>query len=227
MRALLKAFFYLVAAVALTGLYGLCNYAGLYLKSHYDGLSPLWPTAGIGVVLLWQYGLRWWPVVVVGEVLSTHYFGRSWAVSGTDALSQIAEALAATGILRWFAVDAQFPRTRDVLLFVFAAALPASLLGGLVGVLGQGLNGLIPEAAVYGITQLPNSVESSFYFLLLPLAVLVSARAGAAGASSAALLMALCVLVFNLQDVQAPFLAAMRVAFVAAAAFTGYLVAAA
>jgi diguanylate cyclase (GGDEF)-like protein/PAS domain S-box-containing protein len=277
MRALLKALSYLIAAVALTGLYGLCNYSGLYLKAHYDGLSPLWPTAGIGVMLLWQYGLRWLPVVIIGELLSTHYFGRSWEASAGDTASQLAEALIAVGILRWFSVDAQFSRTRDVLLFVFAATLPAAALGGLIGALGLNLNGLIPEsaipmqagnwalgdamgilvvapfmahwrrwpfadtrvsaewglalllmmAAVYGISLLPNDVESSFYFLLLPLAVLVSARAGAAGASSAALLMALCVLVFNLQDVQDPFLAAMRVAFVAAAAFTGYLVAAA
>ncbi|HEY3646274.1 MAG TPA: EAL domain-containing protein [Gammaproteobacteria bacterium] len=273
----MKALLYLAAAVLLTGLYGLCNYLGLYLKLHYDGLSPLWPAAGIGVMLLWQYGLRWWPVVVIGELLGAHYFGRSWEVSATDALAQIAESLTAVLILRWFAVDAQFSRTRDVLLFVFVAALPAALLGGIVGALGQNLGGLIPAsalllqsanwalgdamgilvvapfmahwrrwpfakgrtalewalslllmlAAVYGISQLPPDVESSFYFLLLPLAVLVSARAGAAGASSAAMLMALCVLVFNLEDVQDPFLAAMRVAFVAASAFTGYLVAAA
>ena len=277
MGAILKTLCYVAAAVALTGLYGLCNYFGLYLKLHFDGFSPLWPTAGVGVMLLWQYGLRWWPVVILGELLSTHYIGRTWEVSATDALSQIAEALAAVGILRVLEVDAQFHRIRDVLLFVFAAALPAALLGGLLGAFGQELNGLISTsmlprqtgnwaladamgilvvtpfmahwrrwpfattrtllewvcsmllmvAAVYGIAQLPNDVESSFYFLLLPLAVLISARTGAAGASSAAMLMAVCVLVFNLEDVQDPFLAAMRVAFVAAAAFTGYLVAAA
>jgi diguanylate cyclase (GGDEF)-like protein/PAS domain S-box-containing protein len=277
MRALLKALFYLAAAVALTGLYGLCNYAGLYLKIHYDGLSPLWPTAGIGVMLLWQYGLRWWPVVVVGELLSTHYVGRSWGVSGTGAISQLAEALLAVALLRKLQVDAQFPRSRDALLFVFLGVVPASVLGGVLGVTGQYLNGVLSltavplqsanwalgdamgilvvapfmahwrrwpfaesrtflewcllmalmVAAVFGISQLPTDVESSFYFLLLPLTVLISARTGAAGASSAAMFMALSVLVFNLEDVQDPFLAAMRIAFVGASAFTGYLVAAA
>ncbi len=277
MRALLKALFYIAAAVALTVLYGLCNYAGLYLKIHYDGLSPLWPTAGLGVMLLWLYGLRWWPVVVVGELLSTHYIGRSWPVSAGEAVSQIVEALAAVAVLRYFEVDAQFRRTRDVLVFTFLVVLPAAAIGGFIGALGQAVNGLIPQtavpmqtgnwmlgdamgilvvapfmahwrrwpfagtrpalewalylllmvAAVYGISFLPNDVESSFYFLLLPITVLVSARAGAAGASSAAMLMALCVLVFNLTDVQDPFLAAMRIAFVGASAFTGYLVAAA
>jgi diguanylate cyclase (GGDEF)-like protein/PAS domain S-box-containing protein len=282
----MKALFTLVAAVALTGLYGLCNYFGLYLKLHYQGFDPFWPSAGIGVVLLWQYGLRWWPVVVIGELLSAYYTSHSWGVSAAAAASQVAEAFAAVGLLRWFSVDAQFSRTRDVLLFVFGATLPAALLGGIVGVFGLNLNGLIPEsalalqsgnwalgdamgilvmapllahwrrwpfatrrtamewvltlllmlAAVYGISRLPNDAQASFYFLLLPIAVLVSARAGVAGASSAALLMALCVLAFNLGDmdasfdlqtVQDPFLAAMRVAFVAATAFTGYLVAAA
>lgn len=273
----MKALFYLLAAVVLTGVYGLCNYAGLYLKLHFNGLSPLWPTAGMGVALLWLYGLRWWPVIVIGELLSTHYIGRSWEISAAESLSQAAEAFAAVGLLRWLVVDPRFSRTRDVLLFVFAVTLPAALLGALIGAFGQDLGGLISDsavprqvgnwalgdamgmlvvapfiahwrrwpftaahaalewllslllmvAAVYGISQLPSDVESSFYFLLLPLVVLVSARAGAAGASSAAMLMALCVLMFNLSDVEYPLLAAMRVAFVAAAAFTGYLVAAA
>jgi diguanylate cyclase (GGDEF)-like protein/PAS domain S-box-containing protein len=277
MRALLRALFYLAAAVALTGLYGLCDYAGLYLKLHYDGLSPLWPTAGLGVMLLWQYGLRWWPVIVLGELLSTQYAGRSWGVSASDAFSQLAEALVAVGLLRYLQVDAQFHRIRDALLFVFLGVLPAALLGGVLGALGQNLNGMLPLAAVlaqtgswalgdamgimvvapfmthwrrwpfadsrtflewclllmvmlgavFGITQLPTDVESSFYFLLLPLTVLISARTGAAGASSAAMFMALSVLVFNLEDVQDPFLAAMRIAFVAASTFTGYMVAAA
>ena len=285
MGALLKALFYMAAAVALTGLYGLCNYFGLYLKLHYAGLSPFWPTAGLGVMLLWQYGLRWWPVIVIGELLSTHLIGRPWDVATSDAVAQIAEALAAVGMLRLLEVDAQFSRTRDVLLFVSAAALPAAILGGVVGAFGLELNGLIPASAVglaagnwalgdvmgilvvtpfmvhwrrwpfaaarpllewlfclllmlgavFGISQLPADVQPSFYFLLLPLTVLISARAGAAGASSAALLMALCVLVFDLkdvssfdlQDVHDPFLAAMRIAFVATAALTGYLVAAA
>ncbi|HSN18743.1 MAG TPA: EAL domain-containing protein [Gammaproteobacteria bacterium] len=277
MGAFVKALYYVAAAVALTGLYGLCDYSGLYLKLHFDGLTPLWPTAGIGVVLLWQYGLRWWPVLIIGKLLSTHYIGRNWGMSAVDAIAQFAEAMAAVGLLRLLDVDAQFHRTRDVILFVFAATLPAALLGGVLGAFGQELNGLISAAAVpmqaanwmlgdamgilvvapfiahwrrwpfagprpllewagamllmvaavYGISQLPGDVESSFYFLLLPLAVLISARAGAPGASSAALLMAFCVLALDLRDAQDPFVAAMRVAFVAAAAFTGYLVAAA
>jgi len=277
MRALLKASLYFAIAAVLTVVYALCHVVGLYLKSHYQGLTPLWPAAGIGLALLWCYGLRWWPVIVLGDILGSHYLGRSWAAGAADSLSQIVEALLAVGLLRSFSVDASFKRSRDVLLFVLLGCVPAALVGGVLGALGLYLNGLIPReavllqsgnwalgdamgmlvvapfiahwrrlpftsthafmewtlymllilAAVAGISRLPDDVESSFYFLLLPLAVLAAARSGAAGASSAAALMALCVLTFNLNDAQDPFLAMMRIVFVGASAFTGYLVAAA
>ncbi|HEX7964663.1 MAG TPA: EAL domain-containing protein [Gammaproteobacteria bacterium] len=75
------------------------------------------------------------------------------------------------------------------------------------------------------IARMPVSLESSLFFLLLPLIVLISARSGGAGASSSAALLALFVLAFDLQGLQDPFMAAVRVAFVGASAFTGHLVA--
>ncbi len=82
-------------------------------------------------------------------------------------------------------------------------------------------------ASTYGITLLPHAMESNLFFLLLPFAVLAAARCGAAGASSIAVLLAVFVLSFNVGDEQDHFLAVVRIAFVGATAFMGYVLAAA
>jgi diguanylate cyclase (GGDEF)-like protein/PAS domain S-box-containing protein len=277
MRALTKALLYLLTTALLTGVYFVCNYAGLYLKLHYSGLSPLWPASGMAVALLWLFGLRWWPVIVVGELLGARYGGRDWAVGATDSVAQLAEALAATLALRGLGIRPVLTRTRDVLGLAFAGALLPSLIGGGLGAYGLVLNAALDQnqlatqwgswalgdamgilvvtpfiaqwrrwpfadaaklaqwagamllltAGVGIISRLPVALETSLYFLLLPLVVLASARGGESGASSAALLLALLVLGLNLNEPHEPFLVGVRVAFVGATAFTGYLVAAA
>jgi diguanylate cyclase (GGDEF)-like protein/PAS domain S-box-containing protein len=267
---------YVALAVLLTGVYFLCNYAGLYLKMHYHGLSPLWPATGAAVALLWLYGLRWWPVIVVGELLGARYGGRDWGVGATDAVAQLAEALAAALVLRGLGTKPDFARIRDVLALAFPAGLLPALIGGGLGALGLMLNGqltpaglpsewlswtlgdamgilvvtpfiahwrrwplkdgrataewvlgmLLVAGAVIGISRLAPDNQSQFYFLLLPLVVLVAARCGMVCASSAALLLALLVLGYNIEN-QQPLLVALRIAFVGASAFTAYLVAAA
>jgi len=277
MRAILKALQYVSIAVVLTGVYFLSNSAGLYLKFHFSGLSPLWPASGMAVALLWLYGLRWWPVIVVGELLGARFGGRDWYVGITDSAAQMAEALLAMVLLKGFDVRTEFARVRDVLGFVTLGTLLPSVVGGGVGALGLMLNGALPQSGLPGewaswalgdamgilvvtpliahwrswpfadrraslewlltmalvaagmlaITRLQGGIETSFYFLLLPLVVLLAARCGAAGASSVAALLALFALGFNLSEAGNPFLVGVRIAFVGATAFTGYLVSAA
>ncbi len=277
MRGILQLLRYFLLALLLTAVSFGGNYLGIYLKTHYNGLAPLWPAAGFGVAILWLYGLRWWPVVALGEFFGAYLNGRSMLVGAGDAAAQLAEVFLAVMLMRWFEVRPLFTRTRDVLLFLVAGALVPSLLGGTLGALWLAANGFLPQDTVpraaaswtlgdaMGIlvvaplfmhwrrwpfahvrsflewlvlmtvlggaaalmARLPSETEASLFFLLLPLTILVAARCGAAGASSAAFLLAFLVLAFNLEDPASPFLAAVRIALVGAGAFTGYLVAAA
>lgn len=272
-----KALRYAVLAVLLTGAYYYANRAGLYLKFHFSGLSPLWPASGMAVGLLWLFGLRWWPVIVVGELLGAVYGGRNWVVGLSDSVAQMAEALLATLLLKGFGVPERFQRTRDVLGFVVLGAAVPTALGGALGAIGLMINGVLSEAklpgewaswalgdamgilivtpliahwrrwpfkgsrdtlewlltmmlaaaGMFAIARLSGSIETSLYFLLLPIVVLLAARSGAAGASSIAAVLALIVLGSNLSEAHDTFLVGVRIAFVGATAFTGYLVAAA
>ena len=143
MRAIVKILLYLATAVALTGVYFVANYLGLYLKLHYYGIAPLWPAAGISVALLWLGGLRWWPVILVGEVLSMYFLGLPLLRGAAGAMSQLVEALLAVWLLRRAAVDPMFSRSRDVLLFMLLGCLLPTIVGGGIGIAGMAYNQLL------------------------------------------------------------------------------------
>lgn len=145
MRAIVQILLYAIAAVALTGVYLVANYLGLYLKLHYYGIAPLWPAAGISVALLWLAGLRWWPVILIGEVLSMHLLGLEWMRGASGALSQLTEALLAVFILKRGAVDPLFTRSRDVLLFMLFGCLLPVMVGSAVGIVGLIYNGVVSQ----------------------------------------------------------------------------------
>lgn len=267
---------YLGLVAVLTGVYYFANRLGLLLRVDYGGVSPLWPSAGIAVALMWVFGLRWWPVIVLGELLSAFYLDQSFTLGLSGGLIQLMEALLCTTLLRYLHVEHRFQYARDPLLFVAVATL-VPIIAGLLGATGLWLNHAIPQdkflnaartwwlgdamgiliiapliaqwyrwpfktlretgywlgllllliLSSYFILQLPNLDEESLFFLLLPFMVLGAARFGSAGASSIAFVLALMVLVFNHSIANNQFDETVRVAFVGASAFTGYLVAAA
>ena len=268
---------YAIIAVVLTGVYFLLGYSGLYLKFHYDGLSPIWPAAGLGVALLWLFDVRWWPVIVVGEYFSAVVAGRSPLIGGADGVVQLVEALLAAGLLNGFGVQAEFKRSRDVLGLAFFGCLVPAVVGGGLGIVGLYVDGLVKQpdllrawgnwslgdamgiliitpliaewrrwpfadnkalgswllsmliliGGILAIMRWSGDSESNLYFLLLPLVVLIAARNGTWGASSAAIVLAAFVLLSNLGSVHDLLTLSMRIAFIGATAFTGYLVAAA
>lgn len=142
---------YLGLVAVLSGVYYLANRLGLFLRISYGGLSPLWPAAGIGVALLWLYGLRWWPVIVIGEVFSAHYLGQSWALGFSGGLSQLVEGLLATGLLKQSRVDPRFQQARDPLLFLVMGSLLPPLASATLGITGLWFNHAIPSGGLlYG-----------------------------------------------------------------------------
>jgi diguanylate cyclase (GGDEF)-like protein/PAS domain S-box-containing protein len=273
---ILAALRYLGLVAVLTGIYYLANRLGLLLRVDYGGVSPLWPSAGIGLALMWVFGLRWWPVIVLGEFLSALYLDQTFLLGLSGGLIQLMEALFCTALLRYLQVSHKFQHARDPLLFVMIATL-IPLVAGTLGATGLWLNHAIPQdkllsagrtwwlgdamgiliiapliaqwyrwpfavlreaiywlglslllvVCTYFILRLPNFDEESLFFLLLPFMVLAAARFGSAGASSTAFLLALMVLVLNHTVADNQFDEMVRVVFVGATAFTGYMVAAA
>lgn len=268
---------YLGTVVLLAAVYHLSNRVGLFLQGQYEGLTPLWPSSGIGVALLWLYGLRWWPVIVLGEFTTGLALAQPAAMSATGAAVQLLEAALAQRLLAHLAVDARFTRIRDAVLFALPVCLLPPVASGLLGAGGLLLNGLIPPggyptaaftwwlgdamgilivtpliatwrtwpfrdarlalswgviaallvAAGLLILLASDGRGDYLFFLLLPFMVWSALRAGAAGAAGTGALLAGLVLGFDIERLDDDFLAAVRIAFVGASAYTGHLLAAA
>lgn len=140
---------YVGLVITLAIIYYAANRLGLFLRVNYGGLTPLWPAAGVGLALLWLYGLRWWPVIIIGEVLSARYLGQSWVLGLSGGLSQLAEALLATGLLRRFKVDARFQQVQDPINFLVFGSLLPPLASATLGTAGLWFNHAIASDAVF------------------------------------------------------------------------------
>lgn len=137
---------YGLGLLLLLALYYLLNRAGLFLQAQYDGLTPLWPSSGLTVALLWRYGTRWWPVPVLGEILTAWYLGQpSWAGVYGGAV-QLFEALLAISILGRYRVTCELATIRDAVIFCFLGALAPPAASGLLGSVSLLLQGVVPSS---------------------------------------------------------------------------------
>lgn len=123
-----------VAAIALLSfVYWMGAQAGLYLKSSFGDVTPIWPPAGLSVAIFLAWGARFWPMVAIGEfaaALSIHQPPLAGVIGGA---TQIIEALLACRFVRMAGAVDITASSRSVLRFTTCgAALPplaASLLG--------------------------------------------------------------------------------------------------
>src|SRR5829696_8459168 len=60
---------YLGALVLVTGAYYGAGRIGLELAYLDGAVAALWPPAGLGLAVLFLYGIRLWPAIVVGDLL--------------------------------------------------------------------------------------------------------------------------------------------------------------
>src|SRR5881227_1227133 len=87
---------YLAALVAVALLYYGAGRIGLEL-SYLDGaVAALWPPAGLGLAVLFLYGVRLWPAIVVGDLMLADFgtpLGTVLAQTVGNTIAVIAAAL--------------------------------------------------------------------------------------------------------------------------------------
>ena len=60
---------YVVALAVVAALYYLAGRIGLELAYLNGAVAALWPPAGLGLAVLFLYGVRLWPGIVIGDLL--------------------------------------------------------------------------------------------------------------------------------------------------------------
>ena len=100
---------------------------GLELAYLDGAVAALWPPAGLGLAVLFLYGIRLWPGVVVGDLLLGDYSTPLGTVLGQTIGNTLAVVIGALALRRLTGGRGELERVFDVLAFVACAILAASV----------------------------------------------------------------------------------------------------
>jgi signal transduction histidine kinase/integral membrane sensor domain MASE1 len=112
-----------VALVALA--YYLAGRLGLELAYLDGAVAVLWPPAGLGLAVLFLYGLRLWPGIVIGDLLLADFSTPTGTVLGQTVGNTLAVVAAAALLRHLTGGRGSLERTLDVLALVACAVVGA------------------------------------------------------------------------------------------------------
>src|SRR3954451_12828558 len=130
-----------VGLVALA--YYVAGRIGLELAYLDGAVAALWPPAGLGLAVLFLYGLRLWPGIVIGDLLLADFSTPLGTVFGQTVGNTLAVVLAAMLLRRLTGGRGELERVVDVLSFV-GCAFVAALVSAAFGPLSLRLGDVIP-----------------------------------------------------------------------------------
>ena len=120
-------------ALALTALaYYLAGRIGLELAYLDGAVAALWPPAGLGLAVLFLYGVRLWPGIVIGDLFLGDFSTPTGTVLAQTFGNTVALVVAALLLRRLTQGRGSLERVSDVLAFV-ACALVAALVSAAFG----------------------------------------------------------------------------------------------
>src|SRR4249919_428910 len=130
-----------VALVAVA--YYLAGRIGLELAYLDGAVAALWPPAGLGLAVLFLYGVRLWPGIVVGDLWLGDYSTPFGTVVGQTVGNTLALVVAALVLRRLTGGRGELERVFDVLALVVCAFL-AAIISAAFGPMSLYLGDVIP-----------------------------------------------------------------------------------
>ena len=159
--------------------YYLAGRIGLELAYLDGAVAALWPPAGVGLALLFLFGMRVWPGIVVGDLLLGDFSTPIGTVLAQTVGNTIAVVLAALVLRRLTAGRGSLERVADVVAFV-AAALVAALVSAAVGPLSLRLGHVIPAGELGRVFRTWTLGDASGVLVVAPV-ILTWASTGVSG----------------------------------------------
>src|SRR5215218_3279203 len=100
---------------------------GLELAYLDGAVAAIWPPAGLGLAVLFLYGIRLWPGVVIGDLLLADFSTPLGTVLGQTVGNTLALITAALLLRRLVGGRGELERTLDVLALVLCAVVAAAV----------------------------------------------------------------------------------------------------
>src|SRR3954465_8086818 len=133
---------YAVSIALVAAAYYLAGRIGLELAYLNGAVAALWPPAGLGLAVLFLYGVRLWPGIVIGDLWLGDYSTPLGTVLGQAVGNTLALVLAVVLLRRLTGGRGQLDRVFDVLALV-GCALLAALVSAAFGPLSLRLGDVI------------------------------------------------------------------------------------
>jgi signal transduction histidine kinase len=118
---------YAGSVALLAGAYYLAGRLGLELAYLDGAVAALWPPAGVGLAVLFLYGIRLWPGIVIGDLLLADFSTPLGTVLGQTVGNTLAVVAAALLLRRLTSGRGNLARTVDVVAFVACALVAATV----------------------------------------------------------------------------------------------------
>jgi signal transduction histidine kinase len=118
---------YAIAVALVAGAYYLAGRLGLELGYLDGAVTAVWPPAGLGLAVLFLYGIRLWPGIVIGDLLLADFDTPLGTVLGQTVGNTLALVLAVLLLQRLTNGRGDLTRTVDVLAFVVCAVVAATV----------------------------------------------------------------------------------------------------
>src|SRR5512132_3810242 len=109
------------------GAYYLVGRIGLEMAYLDGAVAAMWPPAGLGLAVLFLYGIRLWPGIVIGDLLLGDFSTPLGTVLGQTVGNTLAVVLAAGLLRRLTSGRAELDRVSDVVAFVASAVVAATV----------------------------------------------------------------------------------------------------
>src|SRR4051812_11216852 len=170
---------YLGALVLVVAAYYGAGRIGLELAYLDGAVAALWPPAGLGLAVLFLYGVRLWPAIVVGDLLLGDYSTPLGTVLAQTFGNTVALVAAALLLRRLTNGRAGLERVADVVGFV-ACAMVAALVSAAFGPLALRLGHVIPAGELGEVFRTWTLGDAAGVLVVAPV-ILVWASAGLAG----------------------------------------------
>jgi signal transduction histidine kinase len=166
-----------VALVAVT--YYLAGRLGLAFGYLDGAVTAVWPPAGLGLAVLFLYGIRLWPGIVIGDLLLADFSTPVGTVLGQTVGNTLALVVAAMLLRRLAGGRGNLERTLDVLALVVCAVV-AALVSAAFGPTSLRLGGVISADELGRVFRTWTLSDASGVLVVAP-AVLTWATMGLRG----------------------------------------------
>jgi integral membrane sensor domain MASE1 len=109
----------------LAAAYYLAGRLGLELAYLDGAVAALWPPAGLGLAVLFLYGIRLWPGIAIGDLLLADFSQPFGTIAGQTVGNTVALVTAALVLRRLAGPRVTLERTFDVLALALCAVVAA------------------------------------------------------------------------------------------------------